>query len=210
MKLRFVTPAILVFSSFAIVSALAQSHDSNPSNSVPYAASAAPIADPVLLDWTPPALTELNRQAAAKTSFTLDRTMLKAISDQLSDVDAETRQAINKIDGVSVHLLRFGSAGIPSEEAVDQIRSAYHLRGWKHMVSTSGASGGPAYSDTTDLWLVVDGAKVRGAVIMVETSKSLTLATVTGNLDPLDMLHLRGHFGIPRFESDGFKERKDR
>jgi hypothetical protein len=211
MKLRFLTSAVFLFSSVAAVSILAQSNNSAPAASVPNAAaSAAPIADPVLLDWTPPALAELNRQAAAKSSFTLDRTMLKAISDNLSNMDEETRQAINKIDGVSVHLLRFGPAGIPSEETVDQVRSAYHLRGWKHMVSTSGRSGGSAYSDTTDLWLVVDGVKVRGAVILVETPKSLTLATVTGNLDPVDMLHLRGHFGIPRFEGDGFKEPKNR
>jgi len=25
------------------------------------------------------------------------------------------------------------------------------------------------------------------------------------NLSPVDLLHLRGHFGIPRFEGDGLK-----
>jgi hypothetical protein len=42
----------------------------------------------------------------------------------------------------------------------------------------------------------------------VENSKSLTLATMAGNLNPVDVLHLRGHFGIPRFDGDGFKEEK--
>jgi hypothetical protein len=51
--------------------------------------------------------------------------------------------------------------------------------------------------------LVLDGTNVRGGVVLVESPKSLTLATVAGNLSPVDMLHLRGHFGIPRFDSDG-------
>jgi hypothetical protein len=135
--------------------------------------------------------------------------MLGAAAALLPDSEAETRQAIGKLDGVSVHLLRFGPAGIPDQASVEQIRAAYHLRGWKHLVSTTGA-GGPVHSGTTDVWLVLDGANVRGAVVLAETPKSLTLVTVAGNLSTVDLLHLRGHFGIPRFEADDFKDAKDR
>jgi hypothetical protein len=135
--------------------------------------------------------------------------MLGAAAALLPDSEADTRQAIGKLDGVSVHLLRFGPAGIPDEALVEQIRAAYHLRGWKHLVTTTGA-GGPVHSGTTDIWLVLDGANVRGAVVLAETPRSLTLVTVAGNLSPVDLLHLRGHFGIPRFEGDGFKDAKDR
>ncbi len=69
---------------------------------------------------------------------------------------------------------------------------------------------GPLHNGTTDVWLVLDGVNVRGAVVLVETPKSLTLVTVAGNLSPVDLLHLRGHFGIPRFEGDGFKDAMDR
>jgi len=34
-----------------------------------------------------------------------------------------------------------------------------------------------------------------GAVVLAQTPKSLTLVTIAGNLSPLDLLHLRGHFG---------------
>jgi hypothetical protein len=57
---------------------------------------------------------------------------------------------------------------------------------------------------------VLDGVNVRGAVALVETPKSLTLATLAGNLSPADLLHLRGHFGIPRYDADGFKDAKDK
>jgi hypothetical protein len=40
-------------------------------------------------------------------------------------------------------------------------------------------------------------------VILGETAKSVTLVTVKGDISPADLLHLRGHFGIPKFDSNG-------
>ncbi len=162
-------------------------------------------ADPVPLEWTPPALTELSLQATVKNSFTLDRTLLGVAAGMVPDTDEPTRHAINRLDGVSVHLLRFGPAGIADEREVEAIRDSYHLRGWKHLVTTS-THGGKFHNGTTDVWFVLDGINVRGAVVLAETPKSLTLVTVAGNLSPIDVLHLRGHFGIPRLEADEFKE----
>jgi len=154
---------------------------------------------PVALEWTPPALEWLSSQAAVKNSFTLDRSMLAAAASTLSDADAQEKQAIGHLDGLSVHLLRFAN-GIPDENAVNAVRDAYHLRGWKHVVTTTDR-GGPVHDGKTDVWVVMDGVNVRGAVVLMETPKSLTLATVAGNLSPIDLLHLRGHFGIPKFDS---------
>lgn len=160
---------------------------------------------PVVLDWTPPALAQLSAEAAVRNSFTLDRTMLSAASGLLPDSEASTKRAIGKLDGVSVHLLRFSAAGLHDEAAIDSIRDAYHLRGWKHVVTTAG-SGGPVHNGTTDVWVVMDGVNLRGAVVLAETPNSLTLATVAGNLSPVDLLHLRGHFGIPKFDSDALEK----
>ena len=170
----------------------------------PPASTANPDADPVPLEWVPPALAQLSSQAPVKSNFTLDRTMLGIAAGLVPDSDAPTRQAINKLNGVSVHTMRFGDAGIPDEGAVESIRTAYHLRGWKHVVTTS-AHGSPVHNGTTDVWVVLDGANVRGAVVLAETPKSLTLVTVAGNLSPVDLMHLRGHFGIPQLNADDFK-----
>jgi hypothetical protein len=51
---------------------------------------------------------------------------------------------------------------------------------------------------------------MRGAVVLAETPQSLTLVTVAGNLSPVDLLHLRGHFGIPRFDGDELHDSKRR
>jgi hypothetical protein len=154
-----------------------------------------------VVDWTPPALGYLAEQAAVKNSFTLDRNMLHAAAGALAQNDEPTRQAIGHLDGLSVHMLKFGDAGVPDETAVNSIRDAYHLRGWKHIVTTTN-HGGPMHNGYTDVWVVMDGVNVRGAVILAETPKSVTLVTVAGDLSPLDLLHLRGHFGIPKFDSD--------
>jgi hypothetical protein len=156
---------------------------------------------PVMLDWTPPALADLATQAAVKNSFTLDRNMLHIAASTLAANDEPTKEAIGHLDGLSVHMLKFGDLGVPDEDAVNSMRDAYHLRGWKHVV-TSTNHGGPVHNGNTDVWVVMDGVNVRGAVILAETPKSITLVTVAGDLSPLDLLHLRGHFGIPKFDSD--------
>jgi len=189
---------------------LAQASGEAPDPFGPSAAPAAmpeprPQSGPVVLEWVPSALAQLSARAALKSSFTLDRAMLTATSGLIQDSDDEVRQAVNKLDGVSVHLLRFGADGVTDESAVDAVREAYHLRGWKHLVTTTN-NGGPLRNGTTDVWLVMDGVNMRGAVVLAETPKSLTLVTVAGNLSPVDLLHLRGHFGIPRFESDRLRD----
>jgi hypothetical protein len=164
---------------------------------------------PVVLEWVPPALAQLSAQAAVKSSFTLDRNMLAAAASLIPDSDAPARQSIAKLDGVSVHTLRFGEAGVADPAEVEAVRQAYHLRGWKHLITTTN-SGGPVHDGTTDVWVVLDGANLRGAVVLAETPKSLTLVTVAGNLSPADLMRLRGHFGIPRFNGYGVEGVKSR
>ncbi len=199
---------LAVFAAAVLGSALAQSQvapappapDNVPQGTLVPPVSTADLG-PVPLNWTPPALDWLSKQAAVKNSFTLDRDMLAAAASVMPDSDAQEKQAIGKLDGVSVHILRFAN-GVPDERAVNAIRDAYHLRGWKHLVTTT-ERGGPVHNDKTDVWVVMDGVNLRGAVVLMETPKSVTLATIAGNLSPVDLLHLCGHFGIPRFDADG-------
>jgi hypothetical protein len=203
MKLTFIL-GISVLSA-TLGCALAMAQDFVAPSGPPPARAANPDADPVPLEWVPPALAQLSSQAPMKSNFTLDRTMLGIAAGLVPDSDAPTRQAINKLDGVSVHTMRFGEAGIPDESAVEAIRGSYHLRGWKHVVTTSD-HGSPVHSGTTDVWVVLDGTNVRGAVVLAETPRSLTLVTVAGNLSPVDLMHLRGHFGIPKLDAGDFKD----
>jgi len=174
---------------------------------VPNPPPAAAAALPAPLDWAPPVLQQLSAEASTRTSFTLDRSMLGAAANLMGgDMDEPTRQAINHLDGVSVHLLRFGAGDRVDPRMVKELREGYHIRGWKHVVAAG--KRGEAADGNTDVWVTMDGANVRSAVVLVQTPRELTLATVAGNLSPLDLLHLRGHFGIPRFDDGGIADRK--
>jgi hypothetical protein len=175
----------------------------------PAAVNAQDNSGPVVLDWVPPALAELQSQATSKSSFSLDRNMLNAAAGAMPDSDADVKQAVNKLDGLSVHVLRFAADGAVDRAQVEAVRQAYHLRGWKHVVTTTN-SGGPVHNNSSDVWVVMDGTNLRGAVVLSQTPRSLTLVTVAGNLSPVDLLHLRGHFGIPRFDGDNLAGSVDR
>jgi hypothetical protein len=207
MKLGVGTGLLMCCGMLATTNTFAQQGTSQPPPAQAAPQATTPDTNPVPLEWTPPALATLSAKAAVKDSFTLDRNMLRVAAGLVPDSDAPTRQAIGKLDGVSVHTLRFGPAGVPDEAAVNAIREAYHLRGWKHFVTTTD-SGGPVHNGHADVWMVLDGVNVRGAVILAETPKSVTLVTVAGNLSPVDIFHLRGHFGIPRFDEDGLHSQR--
>jgi hypothetical protein len=203
MKRTFPLPILVLCATLGCRVSLAQAPADPPHPFGPAPAS-LPVSGPVIHDWVPPALAGLSAQAAVKSSFSLDRTLLAAAAGLMQNSDDSVRQAVNKLDGVSVHLLRFGAEDMADPAAIDSVRQAYPLRGWKHLVTTTN-SGGPLRNQTTDVWLVMDGVNLRGAVVLAETPKSLTLVTVAGNLSPVDLLHLRGHFGIPRFDGDALK-----
>jgi hypothetical protein len=205
------TPALAAtLALFVSLSCLGQAPAAGPPYQADPSANLPQASQPVeaILDWTPPAMADLTAQASSKTSFTFDRSMLEALAGIEGGNGPELRQAVAKLDAVSVHLLRFGPAGIPSEQMVGAVREAYHARGLKHLVTSVG-SGGPIHSSTTDVWLVLDGASIKGAVILGETARSVTLVTVKGGIDPADLLHLRGHFGIPRFDGDATAGRQN-
>jgi hypothetical protein len=56
----------------------------------------------------------------------------------------------------------------------------------------------------TDLYVKFQGADVVGMVLVQAAPRDLNIVALSGDLSPLDLLHLRGHFGIPRFAGDGF------
>lgn len=196
--------AVVLAGCFALTTAVSSFGQTQGSNGGPGYSPAAPQASqPIsaILDWTPPAMEDLRSQASSKTSFAFDRSMLAAMAGLEGGDDPQFREAWAKLDTVSFQVLRFGPAGVPSEQEVGAVREAYHARGLKHLVTSVG-SGGPIHSGTTDVWLVLDGVNVKGAVVLEETAKSVTLVTVKGDISPADLLHLRGHFGIPKFDSN--------
>ncbi len=172
---------------------------------------AAPLAllgqpapsQPPSTNFIPQGFEVLGQRAAFHTDFTFDRTMLQAAGYFIGDADQNTRNAIAKLNSISVHSYHFATPGLYDPGSLDLIRRQYEAAGWKHLVAAHG-KGDPFNQGQTDLWVNVSHMDVTGMMVLVSAPKDLNLIALNGDISTLDLLHLRGHFGIPRFSGDQF------
>lgn len=155
-------------------------------------------------DWIPAGIEQLGRTAAFHTDFTFDRTMLQLASGLSGDLDEETKHVIAKLNGISVHSYRYAAPNLYDPHQLDVVRQQYHVAGWQHLVSTAKPQPGVDANGRTDLYLKFEHMDVTGMVLLVSTPRNLNVIALSGDLSPLDLLHLRGHFGIPKFSDDNF------
>ena len=145
----------------------------------------------------------LGQRAAFHTDFTFDHSMLQLAGYFVGDTDPEARNAIAKLNGISVHSYHFAAPGLYDPAALDLIRRQYEAAGWRHLVAAH-AKGDPFNAGQTDLWINFAHMDVTGMMVLISGPKDLNLIALNGDISTLDLLHLRGHFGIPRFSGDGF------
>jgi hypothetical protein len=163
----------------------------------------ARAVQPQPLSYVPQGFEVLGQRAAFHTDFTFDRSMLQAAGYFLGDQDQQTRNAIAKLNSISVHSYHFASPGLYDAASLDLIRRQFEAAGWRHLVAAH-AKGDPFNAGQTDLWINFAHADVTGMMVLISAPKDLNLIALNGDISTLDLLHLRGHFGIPRFSADGF------
>jgi hypothetical protein len=158
--------------------------------------SRAPIVSPNQARvWVPDGIAALGQNASSRTEFTLDHSML-ALASKLDKADEDLRRVIAGVNGVSVHSFHFPD-GVSYDPAImDSISQQYREAGWQHLVDKHKNNGGL----TTDLWLHLDHASIRDIAVLLVGAKELNFISVSGSITPLDLLHLSGHFGIPKMD----------
>ncbi|MGB9414754.1 MAG: hypothetical protein WCB58_00435 [Acidobacteriaceae bacterium] len=153
------------------------------------------------LNWLPQGMGALARTAAFHTDVTFDRSMLQLAGGLWgASGDPQFADAMSRLDGISVHTYHYAAPGMYDSRQVEAVRRQYTAMGWQHLVTSHSASSAGA----TDLWISFHNMRATGAVVLFQSPTNLDLVAFSGNLSPLDMLHLRGHFGIPRFPGDHF------
>ena len=177
-----------------------RAHTQQSFAAAPVASTSTPPTDS--LAWMPQGMAALSQQSSSHTDFSFDKSILGMVSN-LSNLDEPTRHTIARLNGVALHLYRFPQRTGYDPAAVQAIRAQYDAFGWKHF-STSKPEPTPLGdgSARTDVWIQNQGINVAGAVIMMAGPTTLNLIAVSGDLSTLDLLRLRGHFGIPRFPDD--------
>ena len=99
-------------------------------------------------------------------------------------------------NGVSVHIFRFPGVVSYDPAIMDSINQQYRKVGWQHLMDKHKGDGGL----TTDLWVHLGQALIHDIAVLLVGAKDLNFISVSGSITPLDLLHLSGHFGIPKMD----------
>jgi hypothetical protein len=148
------------------------------------------------VEWHPRGFEELRQMASSKTEFTLDHSML-VFASKLDSDNEDLRRVIAGINELSVHRYRFPGPWAYDSQALSDVKEEYHSAGWKQLVNHHAKDGSPGI---TDCWIHFEHNAINNIAILVASAKEVNLVEVSGSISPLDLLHLSGHFGIPKIE----------
>ncbi len=145
-------------------------------------------------------LNSLSQERASHTAFTFDRTELQFAEHFIdSGRDGEAKRAVAALDSITVENYRYTRPAFYDPEVMDAIVARYRAAGWKHLVN---ANAHPGEGVTTDLWLHFHGSEIDDLTVLVRGQREMNLIVVAGALRPLDLVHLSGHFGIPKVDQN--------
>ena len=163
-----------------------------PSNAQrrPYAPPPAEVRE-----WVPQGIAALGQYAATRTEFTIDHSML-VLASKLDRDREDLRRVVAGVNGVSVHSFHYPGVVSLDPIAMSSISQEYREAGFQHLVSKHRGDSGL----TTDLWLRMEGANIRDIAVLWAGARDVNFISVSGSITPLDLLHLSGHFGIPRMD----------
>lgn len=106
------------------------------------------------------------------------------------------------LTGITFERYSFHEPAFYLPESMKTIVDAYNAAGWKHLVEASTTPGQSAQPNKpiTDLWMHMNGADFDHITVLIRGPKQMNLIEVSGMLRPLDLVHLSGHFGIPKVD----------
>jgi hypothetical protein len=154
----------------------------------------------------PPGVAEslggLGDQPATHFGYTFDRSQMQIAQGLLESGGIDADRAAAALTSISFDTYRYKGAAFYTPETMASIVEAYHRAGWKHMVNGNQTPANEAQPRTaiTDLWLHFSGGDIDHVTVLVRAAKDMNLIQVAGDLRPLDLIHLGGHFGIPKVD----------
>ncbi|MDP9050366.1 MAG: hypothetical protein M3O31_06520 [Acidobacteriota bacterium] len=168
---------------------------------VAVAAQAAP-PDAVVPAGVTDSLNNLADQPATHTGVVFDRSMIQMAQNMLEQGGMDTERAAAALTSISFDSYRYKEPAFYTPETMAFIADSYHRAGWKHLVNGNQTTANEAQPRTmiTDVWLHFSGHDIDHVTVLTRGSKDMNLIQVAGDLRPLDLLHLSGHFGIPKVD----------
>ncbi len=154
----------------------------------------------------PPGITDslsnLADQPATHTGVVFDRSMMEMASGLLQQGGLDADRAAAALTSISYDSYHYKAPAFYTPETFAAIVDSFHRAGWKHLVNGNQTPGNEAQPRTaiTDVWLHFSGADIDHVTVLIRASKDMNLIQVAGDLRPLDLIHLSGHFGIPKVD----------
>ncbi len=170
------------------------------------AIASTPYARAQQLAGLPPgtqqALLNLADQPATHTAFSFDRSMLQIAQNLLASGGMDANHAAAALTGISIDNYRYPQAAFYTPQTMASIIDAYHVAGWKHLVdgNQTPANSAQPRSTVTDLWLHFTGPDINGVTVLTRSPRDMSVIQIACELRPLDLVHLSGHFGIPKVD----------
>jgi hypothetical protein len=147
-------------------------------------------------------MSTLADQAPVHTGFVFDRSMLQAAQVVLQSGGMDADRAAAALSSVSYDNYRYAEPAVYSRDAMASIVAMYHAAGWEHLVDGHDREplAGQKPRPVTDLWLHSSGLNIDGITVLTRGSRNVNVIRVSCELRPLDLVHLSGHFGIPKVD----------
>jgi hypothetical protein len=147
-------------------------------------------------------LNNLADQPATHTGVVFDRSMIQMAQSILQQGGLDADRAAAALTSISFDSYRYKEPAFYTPETMAAIVDSFHRAGWKHLVNGNQTPGNEAQPRTliTDVWLHFSGADIDHVTVLTRGTKDMNLIQVAGDLRPLDLIHLSGHFGIPKVD----------
>jgi len=163
------------------------------------------LAAPVGAQIPPSVYENLNTladQPATHTGVVFDRSMMQVAQSVLEQGGLDPDHAAAALTSISFDTYHFKEPAFYTPESMASIIEGFHRAGWKHLVNGNQTPANMAQPQTaiTDVWLHFAGMDIDQVTVLIRGSRQMNLIQVAGDLRPLDLLHLSGHFGIPKVD----------
>ena len=132
----------------------------------------------------------------SQSAFTFDRSMLQAADGFFGSGDPSTRRVVAGLNSITVRNYRSRDFARYDPGALAAIDAQLRGAGWRHLVNAAAKGSG----NMTDMWLHFDGPNITNVAVLSRGERNMSVVTVDCSLRPLDLLHLSGHFGIPKVD----------
>lgn len=146
-------------------------------------------------------LSALADQPPTHIGFVFDRSLLQSARKVLESQGMTPERAALALQSISYDNYLYPHPATYAPETMESILTTYRAAGWKHLVNAhEPAPDAPAHRVATDLWLHFSGSDIDGVTVLTRSPKDVNVVQVACDLRPLDLIHLGGHFGIPKVD----------